>query len=348
MTKRVLAWALLLLLGITLTGCSDNPDDGKTGPVGDPNAVLLRPDRFPSLFEGLVYEAWVVNLDDDSNWVEKKSLGKFFWDEYDYRFLKPDGSQEIIDSVFSLGQNASVYDWEMLAITLEEYPNDDNPAEPSATVAAQGAIIRDIVTTMRFPVNFDGVPTGFFVVATFSDGHWRQVGEADAAGERYGIWFLKIDDVAGGQPWDELYDLGLTLPVLPDTGYLYEGWVALEGGDTVSTGKFYYSDYIDYDNSHCKLRAIPNFPGEDFIENKPEWIEEDEWPLVITRGGTAFVTVEPNPDNDLRRPSNLIVLRGNLPKREGTNYAQVRTGNFPIGSVTGITFPKIEVGFLKR
>ena len=67
------------------------------------------------------------------------------------------------------------------------------------------------------------------------------------------------------------------------------GW-HLNGGDTVSTGKFYYPDYLDYDNEHCDLRSIPNFPGEDFLLNRPDWIPEDPMAADITRGGVAFIT----------------------------------------------------------
>ncbi|MGB5105927.1 MAG: anti-sigma factor [Candidatus Zixiibacteriota bacterium] len=343
MLKRLIISGLIIVAVAAMVGCEDDP------PVvvgGEFNTVLLRPERFPTLFEGLVYEVWLTKFDEDSNWVEPQSLGRFFWNEFDYRFLEPDANQAVRDSMFKLS-TGDVYDYEMIAITLEEYPTDESP-DPSATIVAQSRIVRDISTFMRFPVNFDGIEPGTFVVATFSDGNWRSFGDADTASERYGIWFLNLTLGGTGLETDEKYADGITLPVLPDTGYLYEGWVALEGGDTVSTGKFFYPDYLDYDNSHCKLRAIPNFPGEDFLVDKPAWIK-GTWPLEITRGGVTFVTVEPNPDNDLQRPSNLVVLRGNLPKRTPemkNRYRDLRSTNFPIGSVAGVTFPKLEAVFL--
>ncbi len=344
MIKRLLLCGLLMLAVAAVAGCGDGPNEEGTGY----NTILLRPDRFPSLFEGLVYEGWLVKLDDDDNWVEKQSFGKFFWNEFDFRFLNPDDERSVRDSFFTVpGTNPDVYDWDVIAITLEEYPTDNSP-EPSATIVAQSPIVRDLSTFMRFPVNFDGISPGTFVISTFSDGHWKVRGEVDAATERYGLWFLRLFQGPANLEYLERYDVGVTLPVLPDTGYLYEGWVALEGGDTVSTGKFYFPDYIDYHNDNCKDGAIPNFPGEDFLERKPAWISADNWPLEITRGGVAFISVEPNPDNDLRRPSNLVVLRGNLPKRTEGAYGDIRKTNFPIGSVAGVTFPKVEAVFLRK
>ncbi len=250
MIKRLIACGILVLAISALAGCGDDPEDTNGNGA---NSVLLRPDRFPSLYEGLVYEGWMVNIDEDSNWVESVSLGKFFWNEYEYRFLTPNEAKTVRDSIFAIpGENPDAYAWDMIAITLEEYPTDRS-AEPSATIVAQSAIERDISTFMRFPVNFDGIPAGSFVVATFSDGLWKTLGEPDAASERFGLWFLTYTPGATNFEQNEKLDVGMTLPVLPDTGYLYEGWVALNGGDTVSTGKFFYPDYQDYDNK--SLRA---------------------------------------------------------------------------------------------
>ena len=343
MLKRLIISGLIVMAVAAMVGCGDDQPGGQQGKF---NTVLFRPERFPSLYEGLIYEAWLVNVDEDSNWVDRQSVGKFFWDEFDYRFLSEDGSGAVRDSMFDL-QSGDVYDYDMIAITLEEYPVDESP-DPSATVVARSAIVRDLSTFMRFPVNFDGIAPGAFVIATFSDGNPRVGGGTDLSSEIFGLWFLRITLGATGFEANETYASGITLPVLPDTGYLYEGWVALDGGDTVSTGKFFYPDYIDYYNESCERGGIPNFPGEDFLRNKPAWIPAERWPLEITRGGVAFVTVEPNPDNDLQRPSNLVVLRGNLPQRAPGVYADIRKTNFPIGSVAGVTFPKVEAVFLFR
>lgn len=343
MLRNLTVWGLCLFALVAIIGCDDD-DDGNGG-LSAYNAVLLRPDRLPSLSGGLVYEGWLVQVDDDGNWTEQKSFGKFFWDEFNYKFRASDGSGTQIDSVFEA--EANIYDYDLVAITLEQYPNDPS-GDPSPTIVAQSAIIPDRVTMMRFPVNFDGVPPGSFAVGTFSDGNWQELGEPDKALERFGVWFLDLTVGPTGNEGAEQFATALTLPVLPDTGYLYEGWVTTAIGDTISTGKFFFADYQDYSNRHCDLRAIPNYPGEDFLVDRPSWIPEARWPLDCMTGGQTLVTVEPNPDNDLLRPSNLIVLRGNMPARAADQNSDARRTNFPMGSVAGVTFPVIEAVFVKR
>jgi hypothetical protein len=126
---------------------------------------------------------------------------------------------------------------------------------------------------------------------------------------------------------------------------LYEGWVALTAGDTVSTGKFFSPDYVDYDNSRCLDGTIPNFPGEDFIKpnGQPANIPASHWPLNVMRNGSVFVTLEPNPDNDLSRPSPFILISANLP----LDTSKARTTSFNMGLVTTRTLPKIHVTFEK-
>ncbi len=346
MTRKLIVWGMGILVAFMLAGCGDDGPVIENGRLED--LVLFRPDRLPSLFQGLVYEAWLANRDDDGNWTEQVSLGKFFWDEFDYRFLNSSGNGVQIDSIFHTANFDRVYHYNTIAITLEQHPNDPS-ADPSPTIVAISDVVPDQVTNMRFPVDFSGVPTGYFSIGTYSDGHWKLAGEPDKALERYGLWFLRLTiPQAVTRPEEEIYRSGLTLPVLPDTGYLYQGWIATSAGDTISTGKFFFPDYIDYDNRYSRQGEIPNFPGEDFLTNRPTWIAPERWPFDCMQGGEAFVTVEPNPDNDLLRPSNFVVVRGNLPSRSATDHLSARATNFPLGSVAGVTFPKIEVIFLKR
>ncbi len=342
MLRNLTVWGVCLLALLAIAGCGD--DDDGNGDNGY-NAVLLRPDRFPTLFEGLAYEGWLVKATEDGVWTEQVSFGTFFWSEYEYKFYATASGRPQIDSVFDA--NVNVYDYDLIAITLEQFPNDPDPG-PSASIVAQSEIVRDRTTILRFPVNFDGVPSASFNIGTYSDGNWYELGEPDKALERYGLWFFRLIPGPANDWGKEQYEASLELPVLPDTGYLYEGWLATAIGDTVSTGKFFFADYQDYSNVHCKLRAIPNFPGEDFLEDRPSWIPEARWPLDCMQGGTAFITVEPNPDNDLRRPSNLVVLRGNAPSRTASQNGDARATNFPMGSVAGVTFPVIEAVFVKR
>jgi len=201
---------------------------------------------------------------------------------------------------------------------------------------------------MRFPAMFGTGTEGKFSIGTYSDGNWYAKGEPDKSGERHGLWFLTLTTGSGESTADELYAQGLFLPVLPDTGYLYEGWVALASGDTLSTGKFYFPDYQDYNADYSLLGATPNFPGEDFLTNRPDRIPEDRWPPDMMSGGVAFVTVEPVPDNDLQRPSKFVVLQGNLPVRAASNSSDARKTAFPMGNEAALTFPRVEAVIYQR
>jgi hypothetical protein len=331
MLRAIAACGLVALLVLGLASCGDK----STNAGGAYNQITLDPVRLPTLKSGLVYDGWVVNADKDSNWISYQEFGKFFYDQYNFRFLDAADTTRDRGASFKLA-SGSVYDYNMIAITLEPFPNDPDP-KPSPTIIAVSAIDPTLATVMVFPRQF-GSSGNSFCIATFSDGDGRKVG--DTTSEREGIWFLQLT-LLGNQNGLESYQQGLNLPTLPDTGYLYEGWVALNGGDTVSTGKFFSPSYVDYDNRHCVNGAIPNFPGEDFLANRPENVPASRWPLDMMRGGTAFITLEPNPDNDVNRPSPFVLLSGNLP----TNHAKARTASFDIGYPTSSTMPRIRVTY---
>jgi hypothetical protein len=336
MLRAIVACGLMALLFIGLGGCSN-----KVTPPSDVyNRIVLEPTQFPTLKSGLIYDGWVVKIDHDSNWVEYQEFGKFFWDEHDFRFLSPTDTTKDIGNVFTIQGN--VYDYSMIAITLEPYPNDPDP-KPSPTIIALSGIDPDRSTLMTFNLTFPNFQNRF-AVGTFSDGHYLSKGQS-RSNERYGIWFIELINGGVGKETIENYSQGLFLPTLPDTGYLYEGWVALTEGDTVSTGKFFSPTYIDYNNSHCLDGTIPNFPGEDFLRpnSQPANVPPSHWPLDVMLGGTVFITLEPNPDNDVTRPSPLVLVSGRLP----VDTSKARTGSFDMGLVTNRTLPKIKVTFEK-
>jgi hypothetical protein len=202
----------------------------------------------------------------------------------------------------------------------------------------------DRFTQMTFPAQF-GEASGLYLIGTFSDGNYRELGQP-IENEFSGIWFVDMVEAneVGEEPdiiVNEVYDVGLSLPELPDTGYTYEGWVALDNGDTLSTGKFRFPEFQDYDNSHATPGAIINFPGEDFLVNPPEGVE---FPVNLLQGGVAFVTLEPNPDNDLSRPSNFRVLEKNLLEVQ----LRVRSQSEPMANVAVTTFPRVNAYFVTR
>lgn len=323
---------LLALIMVAVAGLGCDGDDPPNGP-DEVNTINLTPVSFPTLKSELVYEGWMVKIDDDSNWVEWLSFGKFFFEEFDYFFLDPNDTTKRIDSIFTI--DANVYDWDAIAITLETHPIDNNP-DPSPTVVAFSVIDPEQFTIMQFPVSFEEA-SGLYVIGTFSDGRYDRVGD-EIDNEFAGIWFMEY--VYDPDTQLETYASGLKLPTLPDTGYNYEGWVALASGDTLSTGKFFFPDFQDYDNSFAAPGGIPNVPGEDFLQNAPPGLD---FPLDLLQGGETFITVEPNPDNDLSRPSNLVVLRRNLP----VVSSSVRNNSNQMANIAEATFPVIEVRFTK-
>ena len=140
---------MLAVVSLAVWGCDD--DDNGNGPSDDLNAILLQPERLPTLKSGLVYEGWVVDIDEDSNWISYQSFGKFFWDQFNYFFLSPDDTTQYIDSIFTI--NGHVYDYDAIAITLENHPIDDSP-DPSPTIVGFSLLDPDRFTKLRFPVSF--------------------------------------------------------------------------------------------------------------------------------------------------------------------------------------------------
>jgi hypothetical protein len=337
MLRAIVACGVMALLFIGLSGCGKD----EVQPESVYNRIVLEPVQFPTLKSGLIYNGWVVKIDEDSNWVEYQDFGQFFWDEHDFRFLSPTDVTKDIGNTFTIDGNA--YDYDIIAITLEQYPNDPDP-KPSPTIIAISGIDPDRSTLMTFNRNFPNIASGF-AVGTFSDGHFKKTGQSRAS-EGFGIWFIGLTALAGiGNDTIETYTQGLFLPTLPDTGYLYEGWVALADGDTASTGKFFSPNYIDYDNSHCLEGSIPNFPGEDFIRpnSQPPNVPPSHWPLSVIGDGSVFITLEPNPDNDLTRPSPLVLLTSYLPH----DSTSARNGSYSLSLITNRTLPKIKVTFEK-
>jgi len=128
--------------------------------------------------------------------------------------------------------------------------------------------------------------TGEFLLATPSTG--------DPADDyNLGIWW--VDPGAGPGP-------SLHLPTLP-AGWAYEGW-AVVGGTPYSTGRFLDAGMADSDGAGPTSGPFPGppFPGQDFID-----------PPLDLLGGTAVITVEPEPDNSAA-PFTLKPLVGPIPE----------------------------------
>lgn len=108
---------------------------------------------------------------------------------------------------------------------------------------------------------------------------------ANNGNDQNGIWF----GVPGMPP-----TAGLDLPELAP-GWVYEGWVVVEGSGPISTGTFTEFGAVDSGNpfSGTEYNVGPPIPGEDFFNNAPDGFT---FPLDL-RGRTAVISIEPNPDD---------------------------------------------------
>ena len=155
---------------------------------------------------------------------------------------------------------------------------------------------------------------GIYILATPTNG--------PETNEESGIWFL---DLSTGAP-----TVGLTLPTLP-SGWKYEGWTVIDG-QPVTSGKFTAVDMVDEDDPFSDIMPGPSFPGEDYLKNAPTDLD---FPTDI-RGGTAVISIEPDPDNSAG-PFTLKPLVGTIP---GTAMDHVpydmdqNLGSFPSGTAS--------------
>ena len=203
-------------------------------------------------------------------------------------------------------------------LTIEPMPDSD--PNPSSTHIMAGSFDGDnaglsVGDASALGDDFTDA-MGSYILATPTNG-----GESN---ENSGIWFLSL---ATGSPAQ-----GLDLPTLP-AGWEYEGW-AVYDGTPLTTGKFLNPDSSDlaapYSSSEA---AAPPFPGEDFLENAPTGME---FPIDLA-GGTAVITIEPDPDNSTAPFGALKPLVGAI-SANATDHTTYDMGNnadmFPTGTAT--------------
>ena len=279
-------------------------------PAGE-GEVTLAFNRLEAMQNGFHYEAWAVY---DANVL---SLGKFN--------VGPAG--ELVDlqglaiagGRFALGADAAgVTD---LLVTIE--PPDDADGVPSDTRFLAGVIEDGVAEiSVDHPLALDNSyrrARAFYILSSPSSR-----GEEDW---KSGVWWIDLTyfDTLAGDP-------GFHLPLLPP-GWVYEGWVEIQGRP-FTTGRFYYVDGHDFDSPHNgPLPFIPAMPGEDYIINPPKGYD---FPTDI-RGEPIFVTIEPYPD-DSRDPFTLMPLWDTIPPEGGYRVTykveNVARDRFPVGQAT--------------
>ncbi|MBT3941092.1 MAG: anti-sigma factor [Chloroflexi bacterium] len=203
--KNLLAVAIALMT-VGLIACSG--DDG--------DSLALELGGLQPLSGGFYYEGWAV-IDG-----AEISLGKFNTTS-DGQLVTPAG-KTIDGGRFDIPSELS----DVTAVMVSIEPDGDSDGVPSDTRMLAGDITDGVASLVVGNAGAIGntfeSANGFYILATPTDGHLR-------SNENSGIWFRRAVDQLEPDP------RGLFLPELPD-GWLYEGWVDIEG-IPVTSGKFW-------------------------------------------------------------------------------------------------------------
>lgn len=214
------------------------------------------------------YEGWAI-IDG-----VPRSTGKFNLDDAGDFFTV--GGEEIPSGEFEV--DFDLNHAAFIVISIE--PAGDTDASPSDTKYLAGGVTddaADLTVDAALALRDDfTTATGKVILATPTNGA--------GTNELSGIWFL---DLGTGSP-----EVGLSLPTLP-FGWKYEGWAVING-QPVTSGKFTAVDEADESAPYSGPDPGPPFPGEDYLENAPAGLT---FPTDLS-GGTAVISVEPDPDDD--------------------------------------------------
>jgi hypothetical protein len=287
-----------LFLALVLIGCSDN-DDG----IQTPSLSNLKLDLsgLEDLGPDYVYEGWII--------VNEAPIttGTF-----------------TVDGSNNLSETSFMVDAEMLesatAFVLSIEPTVDPDPLPSQTKILSGSFEenRAVIGINDQVGDFSNASGTFFLRSPTDESDGMNNGN-----DEYGIWF----GTPGMPPTPNF-----SLPTLPN-GWIYEGWVVVEGFGPITTGQFTDASAQTADNlaPFSGPNSGPPIPGEDFFENAPNGLD---FPLDI-RGRTVVVSVEPFPDNSpspfLLKP--LVGMAGQE-TAPATHNLGLNAASFPNGTVT--------------
>jgi hypothetical protein len=209
-------------------------------------------------------------------------------------------------------------------------PNGDTDTIPASIKPLAGDFSGDeAALTANLGVTLGSV-SGKYILATPTNG-------ADT-NETSGIWFL---DPSGPS-------IGLVIPDLTSTDWVYEGWVVIDG-KPVTTGKFNKTNEFDIFDGYSGTQGGPPFPGEDFLENAPTGLT---FPTDIS-GTKAVISIEPRNDNS-PDPFQFKPLIGDIPTNavDHTAYlltdmsSSLATGTASYKPITTAPFDGFIEGFL--
>lgn len=257
--KKILNIAFVLCVTFGFVSCNENENET----VLTNGSLELNLVGLEELGADYVYEGWlIVN-------GTPVSTGTFTSVEFPQSF---EVSQATLDSAtrFVLSIEPAV---------------DPDPAPAATKLLAgdfDGSKAKVSVTPVTTDANDFSAAAGTFFLRTPTD---EEPGTANNGNDIYGVWF----GTPGAPPTSSL-----ELPELAP-GWVYEGWVVVEGVGPVSTGTF--TNVADRDSSNgfsgTQNNAGPPIPGEDFFLNAPEGFT---FPLDV-RNRTVVVSIEPSPDD---------------------------------------------------
>lgn len=286
-----------LVLALLVMGCS-NDDNGVTAPSASNLEVNIQ--GLEDLGSEFVYEGWIIVNG------TPVTTGTF----------SVDADNNLSNTSFSV-------DTEMLesatAFVLSIEPAVDPDPDPAPTKILSGAFDNETATIgITDQVgDFDNAVGTIFLRSPTDEADGVNNGN-----DENGLWF----GTPGAPPTPNL-----TLPALSD-GWVYEGWVVVDGFGPITTGQFTDASAQTMDALAPFSGAFPGppIPGEDFFENAPEGVE---FPLDV-RGRMVVVSVEPFPDNSpapfLLKP--LVGIAGQETAPD-THALSLNANSFPTGTV---------------
>lgn len=253
MIKKMISMSILASF-FAFTAC--NNDDDTT--IGD-TTMELNISGLEDLGNDFVYEGWIIVND------TPVTTGVF----------EVDGNGNLSRTTFSVPANllgaATTF-----VLTIE--PADDPDPGPSNVRILSGNFNGDTAAINTGIIGDLENVSGTFFLRTPTDETGTNNGN-----DEYGVWF----GTPGMPPAPSLQ-----VPELPE-GWIYEGWVVVNGSGPISTGTFRETDSADNDSTFSGIYPGPPIPGEDFFNNAPEGFT---FPLDI-RQQTIVISIEPVPDN---------------------------------------------------
>lgn len=291
--KSVISAVLLVFI---LAACDNDSDD----PQPTTANLELNLNGLEDLGADYVYEGWIIVNG------APVSTGTF----------TVDGNGNLSATSFQV--DATALSTATTFVLTIEPTNDPDPA-PAATKLLSGDFAANTAeVTINDQVGDFANASGTFFLRTPTD-------EADGVNngnDIYGVWF----GTPGMPPTPSL-----ELPELPD-GWIYEGWVVVDGFGPLTTGQFEdaSAQVADLSAPFSEVNPGPPIPGEDFFLNAPNGVD---FPLDI-RGRTIVVSVEPVPDNSpapfLLKP--LVGVSGQE-TAPATHDLSLNAASFPSGQV---------------